>query len=131
LKNQYYIIKPDGSIVSPKSYLEAGVGSDSFRLFVQREAQGQGVNRGSEGKPAYLSVAKKFGFGWEPNADIGIAQYDFKANLMRRLVMEYARRLVHNLDLPVYEVNGSNLFNLSHPVVSAYAHLYGDRLYRI
>jgi threonyl-tRNA synthetase len=130
MKDGYYIIKQNGQIIDPKIYLEAGEGSASFRLFIRREALHADVNRGSDGKPAYLLIAKKHGFSWEPNADSGIAQYDFKANLMRRLVQDYARQLVHSIGLPIYEVNGSNLFNLSHPVVSAYAHLYGDRLYQ-
>ncbi len=130
MKDQYYVIRPDGRVNSAEAYLESGAGSDSFRLFVLREAQRAGVNRGSEGKPAYLAIAKKLGFGWEPNADIGIVQYDYKANLMRRLVQDYARQLVSAVGLPMYEVNGSNLFNLDHPVVAAYAHLYGDRLYQ-
>ncbi|MDB5178879.1 MAG: hypothetical protein JWN01_822 [Patescibacteria group bacterium] len=130
MKDNYYVIKKNGQIIDAQAYVKAGEGSDDFRLFVKREALRHEVNRGAEGKPDYLAIAKKFGFGWEPNADIGIAQYDFKANLMRRLVQDYARMLVHRVGLPVYEVNGSNIFNLDHPVVAAYARLYGDRLYR-
>ncbi len=130
MKDNYYIIKQNGQVLSPNDYLKIGEGSDSFQLFIKREALRANVNRGAEGKPAYLAIAQKLGFSWEPNADIGILQYDFKANLMRRLVQEYARQLVKAVGLPLYEVNGSNLFNLNHPVVAAYAHLYGDRLYQ-
>jgi threonyl-tRNA synthetase len=49
---------------------------------------------------------------------------------MRRLVQDYARQLVRQVGLPMYEVNGSNIFNLDSPVVAAYAQLYGDRLYQ-
>jgi threonyl-tRNA synthetase len=49
---------------------------------------------------------------------------------MRRLVQDYARQLVHELGMSVYEVNGANMFSLNHPVVEAYASLYGDRLYQ-
>jgi threonyl-tRNA synthetase len=131
MKDNYFVIKHGGEVLDAKSYFDSGQGSDNFRLFIQREALREGVNRGSEGKPAYLNIAKKFGFNWEPNADIGILQYDFKANLMRRLVQDYARILVKNVGLPMYEVNGSNIFNMSHPVVAAYAKLYGDRLYQL
>ena len=131
MKDNYYIISRDGQIQGVAAYLAAGAGSESFRLFVRREALRDNVSRGAEGKPAYLSVAHNLGFDWEPNADLGIARYDYRAGLMRRLVEGYARSLVHNIGMPVYEVNGSNLFNLRHPIVEAYAHLYGDRLYRI
>ncbi len=130
MKDSYFVIKKDGQIVEAAPYLKDGGDSDNFKLFVQREALNQNVNRGSEGKPKYLGVAKKFGFNWEPNADVGILQYDYKANLMSRLVQDYARSLAGRVGLPVYEVNGSNIFNMDHPVVEAYAKLYGDRLYQ-
>jgi threonyl-tRNA synthetase len=130
VKDNYFVIKQDGGVMAARDYLENGHGSDEFRVFVKREALAEGVNRGSEGKPKYLSIAKKFGFSWEPNADVGIAQYDYRANLMRRLVQDYARMLVKGVGLPLYEVNGSNIFNMDHPVVEAYAKLYGDRLYK-
>jgi threonyl-tRNA synthetase len=130
MKDNYFVIKSNGVIEPAQSFYDAGQGAPNFRLFIQREALRQDVHRGAEGQPAYLSVAKKLGFGWEPNADGGLAQYDYRANLMRRLVQDYARQLVHQVGLPVYEVNGANIFSLSHPVVSAYAQLYGDRLYQ-
>ncbi|HUD11752.1 MAG TPA: aminoacyl--tRNA ligase-related protein [Candidatus Saccharimonadia bacterium] len=130
MSNNYLVIKQSGEVVSASAYLESGHGSEDFKLLVKREALNIGVNRGAQGKPKYLSVANKFGFGWEPNADIGIARYDVKASLMHRLVEDYARQLVRQVGLPLYEVNGSNIFNMDHPVVSAYAQLYGDRLYQ-
>ena len=70
------------------------------------------------------------GFNWEPNADIGFAQHDYKAWLIMRLVQEYARVLVSKIGFPIYEVRGSNVFDMSYPVVEAYAKLYGDRLFQ-
>jgi len=127
---KYFILKQDKKVVEIDNYLkQEGINSE-FARFVRREALGEVLVEQSNDKPAYLQYANKLGFRWEPNADIGHVQYDYKANLMRRLVQDYARQLVHELDLPIYEVNGANMFSLNHPVVDAYASLYGDRLYQ-
>lgn len=129
---KYFILKQDKSIVAVADYLDDMPDIDAeFARFVRREALGEILVGQSDDKPAYLARANRIGFNWEPNADIGHIQYDYRANLMRRLVQDYARQLVHGLGLPIYEVNGANMFNLQHPVVDAYASLYGDRLYRL
>jgi threonyl-tRNA synthetase len=129
MNNKYLIIKKGGEIVDAKAYLEDSKDSDDFGVFVKREVFGQAIK--ADGKePDYLPYAKKFGFNWEQNADIGFVQYDYRANLIMRLVKEYARKLVQQIGFPVYEVQGSNIFDLSHPVVEAYAKLYGDRLFQ-
>jgi threonyl-tRNA synthetase len=127
---KYFVLKQDKQVVEINKYLEQPGIDNEFARFIRREALHEVLIEQSNDKPSYLQYANKLGFRWEPNADIGHAQYDYKANLMRRLVQDYARQLVHELDMPVYEVNGANMFNLSHPVVDAYASLFGDRLYQ-
>lgn len=128
MENKYLIIKKDGKIEEIQNYLANHKSAGGFAVFVQREALGQNVK--SENMHSdYLYYAQKLGFNWEPNADSGLAQYDYRANLIMRLVKEYARSLVAKIGFPVYEVQGSNMFDLDHPVVEAYAKLYGDRLF--
>lgn len=127
---KYFILNQEKSIVEIDDYLKLPHIDHEFARFVRREAFGEVLIEQSNDKPAYLAPANKLGFNWEPNADIGHVQYNYKGNLMRRLVQDYARQLVHGLDLPIYEVNGANMFSLQHPVVDAYASLYGDRLYQ-
>ena len=127
---KYFVLKQDKRVIEVSDYLkEPGINRE-FARFIRREALHEVLVEQSNDKPAYLQYANKLGFRWEPNADIGHVQYDYKANLMRRLVQDYARQLVHELGMPIYEVNGANMFNLSHPVVEAYASLFGDRLYQ-
>lgn len=127
---KYFVLQQDKQIVEVNDYLkQPGIDSE-FARFIRREALHEVLVEQSNDKPSYLQYANKLGFRWEPNADIGHVQYDYKANLMRRLVQDYARQLVHELGMPIYEVNGANMFNLSHPVVDAYASLFGDRLYQ-
>ena len=128
MENKYLIIKKGGAVVEAQEYLKSKDSGD-FGVFVQREALGNDIK--IDGQEAqYLSYAQKFGFNWEPNADAGFPQYDYRANLIMRLLKEYARKLVHQIGFPIYEVQGSNVFDLSHPVVEAYAKLYGDRLFQ-
>jgi threonyl-tRNA synthetase len=124
------VLQQDKCVSAVDDYVKrADIHPDAVQ-FIRREALGEGVVEHSNNKPRYLQYANKMGFRWEPNADVGHVQYDYRANLLRRLVQDYARQLVHELGLPVYEVNGANMFGLSHPVVEAYASLYGDRLYQ-
>lgn len=126
---KYFILSKSGSVVDVDDYLKLPEIDSEFRRFVRREALGEVLVDQSNARPEYLEPANKLGFNWEPNADIGHVQYNYKANLMRRLAQDYARQLVHDIGFPVYEVNGANMFSMQHPVVSAYASLYGDRLY--
>ncbi len=127
---KYFILQQDKKVVEVDGYLKQPNIDPEFARFVRREALGEVLVQQSNDRPSYLQYANKLGFRWEPNADIGHVQHDYKANLMRRLVQDYARQLVHELGLPIYEVNGANMFSLNHPIVEKYASLYGDRLYQ-
>ena len=127
---KYFILNQKKQVVEIDDYLKLPDVDSEFKRFIRREALNEVLVKQSNDKPVYLAHASKLGFNWEANADIGHVQYNYKANLMRRLVQDYARQLVHGIGLPVYEVNGANMFSLQHPVVNAYASLYGDRLYQ-
>src|SRR3989344_6193063 len=132
MNNKYLVIKKDGNVVKAEEHLLSKSLPEKFRRFIELEA---GINKENQEKvnperPSYLSYAQKLGFGWEENADVGFVQYDYKGALIMRLVKEYARQLVNKIGFPIYEVHGSNIFDLSHPVVKAYADLFGDRLFQ-
>lgn len=128
---KFFILNQEARAIAVNDYLKRADIELEFEQFVRRNALKQALVEPSNDKPAYLAHANQFGFNWEPNADGGHVQYNYKADLMKRLVEAYARELVHDLGLPVYEVGGANMFSLKHPVVEAYAQLYGDRLYQI
>ena len=129
MENRYIVIKKDEEIVEAYKHVSELDDSNQFKAFVEREALGAKVDLSKESD--YLEYAQKLGFSWEENADAGFVSYDYKANLIMRLVKEYARQLVNAIGFSIYEVSGSNMFDLSHPVVEAYAKLYGDRLFRL
>jgi threonyl-tRNA synthetase len=126
---RFFVLQQDTHVVEVDDYLQKADIDPEFTRFVRREALGEVLVEPSNDRPSYLRYANSLGFRWEPHAESGQVQYDYKANLMRRLVQDYARQLVHELGMPVFEVNGANMFSLNYPVVQAYASLYGDRLY--
>jgi threonyl-tRNA synthetase len=83
----------------------------------------------------YHEIFKKFGFEWEPLSDSGHMRMNPKAALMYDLAAEYIRRQVHKRGrekgINVFEVKGTNMFDLNHPAIKTHALLYGDRLYTI
>ena len=128
---KHFILNKDGQSLDISDYLKRSNLDSDFVAFVRCEALGEKPKpKQKEAKPKYLNPSRRLGFGWDQNADIGHAQYNYKANLMKRLVEKYARQLVYELPFPIYEVGGGNMFSLKHPVVEAYASLYGDRLYQ-
>jgi threonyl-tRNA synthetase len=128
---KFFVLDQNGQRIAPADYLGSIDPDSVFGRFIRREALGEQLVVPSSNKPAYLAVAQRHGFRWEPHADSGHVQYGHKALLMRRLVEAYARQLVHDIGFPVYEVSGANMFNVAHPVVEPYASLYGERLYRL
>jgi threonyl-tRNA synthetase len=127
---KYYVIQNNGCVIEAGKYLGSSQGSVEFCRFIRLEAENNPGPDAQPGKPQYLEIARKFGFDWEANADVGLVNYDYRASLIMSLVKEYARLLVDQIGFPIFQVSGSNMFDLSHPVVEAYAGLYGDRLYQ-
>jgi threonyl-tRNA synthetase len=130
MKNKYYVINKQGEVKDISEYRDSASCSEDMKICIDREAFKKQPNESSEKKPQYIINANKLGFNWEENSSIGFLQYDWKANVILRLVKEYARHLVYSIDAPVYEVQGSNFFDLKHPVVQAYSELFGDRLFK-
>lgn len=132
MKSKFIVINKNGEIYDPKDFIENAECSKDFKILIEREALGIGVisENIDEHKPEYLNYAKKLGFSWEKNADIGFMSMDYKANLIHKLVKEYARKKVLDIGLNIFENSGSRMFSLSHPVVKAYANLYGERLFQ-
>lgn len=144
MKNKYFVISAQGEIFDPNQFYKRENVDEEFKILLLKEADLEEEiskkafeeleefnKKNSEIKKlSYLEIAKKFGFAWEENSSIGFMQYNFKAMLMMNLLMNYSRELVNQIDIPIFEVKGSNFFNLSYPVVQAYAGLFGDRLFK-
>ncbi len=101
----------------------------SFKRFIEAEVYKKvaDINKA----PDYLAICRKYGFSWEEHAGAGLVQYNYKAELIMQLLMMYAEDLVQNIGFPILRVRGSNIWDMSHPEVQAYASLFGDRLFNI
>lgn len=128
MKNKYLVINKKGKIYKPEQYLKLKQCSKDMSILIRREVLDEKWE--SENKSDYINLANRLGFSWEENSQIGFINYNYKADLIKRIVEGYARNLVHNIGFPIYEVKGSNFFDLKHPVVKAYAGLFGDRLFK-
>lgn len=128
MKPHFIVVSKNGEIHDASEFLKQENISNEFRILLEQEVGGK--SPGESERSEYAKYAKKFGFGWEKHADIGFMSMDYKAHFMHRLVKEYARKIVHNIGFPIYEVSGSRMFDMAHPVVHAYADLYGERLFQ-
>ncbi len=127
MKNKYLVISKNGEIFEPSNYLKNAECSKEMSICIRREVLGEKWE--VKNQSDYIKIANKLGFSWEDNSQVGFINYNYKANLIKSLVEGYSRNLVNSLDMPIYEVKGSNFFDLKHPVVKAYANLFGDRLF--
>ncbi|MGP3667544.1 MAG: threonine--tRNA ligase [Candidatus Bathyarchaeota archaeon] len=127
-KNIYKILTTNMEIMDPASYKFTS-GEEEFKILVLKEALGQELPGGE--KPRFLDYCKKFGITWEQFSDVGHMRYGPEASLIFELAADYASKLVDSLDIPVYRVHGTNMFDLSIPAVSEHAKLFGGRLYEI
>lgn len=128
MKSKYYVIDKKGNIHEPEKYLKSNECSREMKICIEREVNE--LKASGKLDSSYQKIAAKLGFSWENNSEIGFLNYDYKANLLVRLVQEYARKLVNQIGFPIFEVKGSNFFDMQYPVVEAYAGLFGDRLFK-
>ncbi len=125
-EEKHFVLTVDGKMIAPEEF--AG-GSECFQVMLQKEA----LHKESKlaGEPRYLRLCKKFGIGWEAMSDVGHMAFNPKGALMFELCSQYAWDVVNSINLPVYTVKGTNMFNLGEEPVAEHAKLFGDRLYKI
>ena len=124
----YRILTPEMAVYKPEEYVFKP-GEEEFKALVEKEALKKGLKGGAE--PRYLAYCKKFGIEWEEFSDLGHMRYGPEATLIFDLISDYAGMLAESLDIPVYKVKGTNMFNLAIPAVKQHAELFGGRLYTI
>jgi threonyl-tRNA synthetase len=123
----YKILALDGKIYEPDEY-QFKPGEDEFRTLVEKEALKKGL---SGGQPRFLDYCKKFGIDWESFSDIGHMRYSPEGVMIFDLISQYSWDVVTTVDLPILQIKGTNMFDLSVPAVKEHADLFGSRLYRL
>jgi threonyl-tRNA synthetase len=124
----YLVCDPDGKLSSPETFTPEEHQQD-FKIVVDKEALK--IDRESIEQPEYLRLCRKFGIEWEPMSDIGHQRFNPQGALMFDLIADYAQATAQSLELPLFIVKGTNMFDLSQKPVSEHAELYGDRLYTV
>jgi len=127
VKVEYAILDLDGEVHDPKAYVFKP-GEDDLKMLVEKEAFKTGL---IGGKPRFLDYCRKFGLEWEPYSDVGHMRYEPEANVMFELVADYSWTVANSLDMPIFAVRGTNMFDLSVKPVKEHAELFGARLYQV
>ncbi|MGO9644088.1 MAG: threonine--tRNA ligase [Candidatus Bathyarchaeia archaeon] len=127
IKTDYKILALDGKIYEPDEY-QFKPGEDEFKILVEKEALKKGL---SGGQPRFLDYCKKFGIDWESFSDIGHMRYSPEGVMIFDLISQYSWDAVTAVDLPILQIKGTNMFDLSVPAVKEHADLFGSRLYRL
>jgi threonyl-tRNA synthetase len=127
VKTYYKVLDLDGKLYEPEEYAFKP-GQDEFRILVEKEALKKGL---PGGQPRYLDYCKKFGIEWEDFSDHGHMRYGPEAVMLFDLISQYSWDAVNSVGLPILQVKGTNMFDLSVPAVKEHADLFGSRLYRL
>jgi threonyl-tRNA synthetase len=127
VKTYYKILGMDGHLYDPEEYTFKA-GEEEFRTLVEKEALKREL---AGGEPKFLEYCKKFGIEWEDFSDQGHMRYSPEGVMMFDLISEYSWTTVSSIGLPILQVKGTNMFDLSVPAVKEHAELFGSRLYRI
>jgi threonyl-tRNA synthetase len=127
IQTYYKILDLDGELYDPEDYAYKP-GEEEFRVLVDKEALKKGL---AGGEPRYLEYCKKFGLEWESYSDQGHMRYSPEGVMIFDLISDYSWQAVNSVGIPIFQVKGTNMFDLSVPAVKEHANLFGSRLYRI
>lgn len=127
VETAYWILDLDGQLYEPEKY-QFKVGQEDFKALVEKEALKIEL---PGGKPRFLDYCRKFGVEWEPYSDLGHMRYSPEATLMFQLIEDYAWTVANSLSIPIFQLKGTNMFNLSEKPVREHAKLFGEKLYEM
>jgi threonyl-tRNA synthetase len=127
IQTYYKVLALDGNLYAPEDY-NYKPGEEEFRTLVEKEALKKGL---TGGEPHFLEYCRKFGIEWENLSDQGHMRYGPEGVMIFDLISEYSWNAVNSIGIPILQVKGTNMFDLSVPAVKEHADLFGSRLYRI
>lgn len=127
VKTSYKVLALDGKLYEPEEY-NFKPAEKEFQVLVEKEALKKGL---AGGEPRYLEYCKKFGIEWENFSDQGHMRYNPEGVMIFDLISEYSWNALGSAGIPILQVKGTNMFDLSVPAVKEHADLFGSRLYRI
>ena len=125
-EERFLVLTPEGEEIAPEDYKD---GTECFQIMMEKEALKK--EAASSGESKYLRLCRKFGIQWEAMSDAGHMCFNPKGALMFDLISDYSTDIVFDLDLPMYNVKGTNMFSMDEGPVKEHAELFGDRLYTV
>jgi len=128
IQTEYMVMDLKGGLYRPGEY-PYSKGEEEFRTLVEKEAMKKGLSGG--GEPRFIDYCRKFGIDWEPYSDVGHMRYGPEATLLFDLIADYSWNVANRVGVPVLQVRGTNMFDLSVRAVKEHADLFGARLYKI
>jgi len=127
MKTEYMVMDMDGSLHSPEDFVYRK-GMDEFQSLVEKEALKKGL---TGGQPKFLDYARRFAIEWEPYADVGQMRFGPEASLMLDLLSDYANQVVRRVGIPILNVKGTNMFDVSIEPIKEHLQLFGSRAYEV
>lgn len=122
----YSVMTAEGKRIEIDEFSDEG---SDFGIVISKEALKEDL--GERGEPEYFRLCRKFGIAWEGMSDSGHMRWEPKAALIFDLIADYSTIVAESIDIPLYLMKGTNMFNLQEPSVREHAELFGDRLYTI
>ncbi len=128
IKTKKFVLTPSGEEVNVEEYVFKPEEHD-FKCLVEREAlKSSGETKST---PEFLKICRKYGIEWESYSDLGHMRYGPEASIMFDLVGMYSEKVALSLGYSLFNVKGTNMFDLSVPSVKEHAKLFGSRLYSL
>lgn len=127
LKTEYMVMEEDGSLHSPEGY-RAKPGREEFQSLVEKEALKKGLGGG---EPRFLDYARRFGLEWESYADLGQMRFGPEASLMMELAGDYTNQVIRRIGIPILNVKGTNMFDVTVKPIKEHLQLFGSRAYEV
>jgi len=127
VKTEYKILSLDGKVYEPDAYAFKPKEKE-FKALVEKEALKIGL---AGGEPRLIDYCKKFGIEWESYSDVGHMRYGPEATLIFELIADHSWQVANSFGIPVLQVRGTNMFDLSVKAVKEHADLFGARLYEV
>ncbi len=127
IKTEYAIMDQNGGLHSPEDFHYSN-GMEEFKFLVEKEALKKGL---TGGEPHFLEYARRFGIEWESYADVGHMRFGPEATLLLDLLGEYANQVTRKIGIPILNVRGTNMFDVSVKPIKEHLQLFGSRAYEV
>jgi len=127
LKTEYMVMDQDGNLHDPETF-QFKPGQEEFRSLVEKEALKKGL---TGGEPHFLEYARRFGIEWESYADVGQMRFGPEATLVMDLLGEYANQVIRRIGIPILNVKGTNMFDVTVKPIREHLQLFGSRAYEV